>query len=74
MQNNYWTQFAANYDCNAYGTGDYNNDICATTSTNGGLSNTGEAFIPALAGGILLIVIAAAVLFRMLYKKRKAKV
>lgn len=74
MQNPYWIQFAASYDCNAYGVGGYNDDTCATTGTDAGLSNTGEAAIPALVGGVLLVVVAAAVLFRLVYKKRKAKV
>lgn len=73
MQNSYWTKFAVNYDCNAYGSGEYNNTTCSTASTSGGgLSNTGEAFVPALAGGVLLITVAAAVLVRLVYKKRKS--
>ena len=73
MESN-WTLFAANYDCSAYGAGDYNSDACATTGTDAGLSDTGVAVLPALAGGVLLVAIAAAVLFRLVYKKRKAKV
>ena len=53
--------FAANYDCNAYGAGTYNNDDCATT-TGGGGNNGGGTTNPddGLAGtGFDVIMLAA---------------
>ena len=66
----YWTQFAANYDCSAYGVGDYNSDACATTGTSGSLSDTGTAVLPALIGGVLLVAVAVAILIRLVIKKK----
>jgi hypothetical protein len=66
----YLKQFAADYDCNAYGSGDYNNSTCATSS-GGGLSDTGTNVMPALVGGVLLVTIALAIIVRMIVKKKR---
>ncbi len=68
----HWTLFAANYDCSAYGAGDYNSDTCATTGTDGNLSNTGTAVLPALVGGVLLVAVAIAILVRLIIKKKRS--
>lgn len=66
----YLKQFAADYDCSAYGSGDYNNSTC-TTGNGGGLSDTGTNVLPALGGGVLLVVIAVAIIVRMVIKKKR---
>lgn len=66
----YFKQFAADYDCTAYGSGDYNNSTCAT-GTSGGLSDTGTNTIPVLVGGVLLVAVAIAILVRLVIKKKR---
>lgn len=61
--------FAETYNCGTYGTANYNENQCATTSTGSVLSNTGTDVAVGIGIGIVLIVIAAVVLL----KNRKNK-
>lgn len=68
--------FAANYDCNAYGSGIYNNDDCSTVATTepvntGFLSNTGYNIIIPVALAIALIIAAAILFFKKAMRRRK---
>lgn len=77
------TLFAANYDCNAYGAGSYNNAECATTSTgdggspaenpSGGLADTGYNIIIPVALGLALIIAGAILLVKKLLRKKRAQ-
>ncbi len=66
----YFNQFAANYDCSAYGIGSYNSASCTTSTDNGGLLPTGENMAIGLGGGALLVVVAVVLLIKTLRKKR----
>ena len=66
----YLHQLAASYDCNAYGSGDYNSTSCTTAATGSeGLVPTGTDVMVGVTGGILLIVTALAILFKTRSKK-----
>lgn len=72
------TQTASTYNCGAYGVGDYNaNEACLTTEDGsaqpptGQLSETGMAVVTGIVGGILLIVVAIAVLVTTRRKRSK---
>lgn len=74
---NLFVNFAATYNCGAYGTGTYNESSCKTTTgttggttSDGGLADTGMSVYLPLAGGIILIAIAAILLVRTLRRKR----
>lgn len=64
-------QFAATYNCNAYGSGTYNEaGECVTTDGSGNLVNTGTE-VYAYAGAGLALVVVGVVLFVKLFKKKK---
>jgi len=72
------THFAADYDCNAYGQGTYNNNACATQTTDGGttapsggLADTGYDVIIPIALGLALII-AGGILLAKRLKRRVA--
>lgn len=75
--NIFYKQFAADYNCAAYGAGDYNsNESCETLTngnTNGGLADTGTNVIVGVTGGVLLIAVAAVLLFTGRRKKNATK-
>lgn len=72
--------FAVTYNCGAYGASTYNNDEACTdttatntgtTTTEGGtLLDTGQPYIIPLVAGILLIVMALALIAMKARKKR----
>lgn len=67
--------FAANYDCNAYGAGTYNNDTCSTASATGSntgiLPDTGYNIIIPVAFALALIIAAAILFFKKAMRRRK---
>ena len=69
----YSNQFAANYDCNAYGAGNYDAATCTTSSDSGGLLPTGDNMAVGLVGGILLIVIAVVLFITTRRSKKVSK-
>lgn len=73
-----YTVFAATYDCNAYGAGPFGDGTDCISSTETGassnpLADTGSPYFIALAGGIMLIVVASAVFITLAIRNRKAK-
>lgn len=63
----------AQYDCGAYGANTYNNgQVCAATTINGGLANTGLDVMVPLGTGLVIIVAAVVLLARAL-RTRKQK-
>lgn len=68
-----YKQFAATYDCGAYGAGTYDSDQTCTTSTeSGNLAGTGTDVVIGIAGGALLIIIAVVVIIRTRKNAKKA--
>jgi hypothetical protein len=69
------THFAANYDCDAYGSGTYNNDNCATvadTSDNGGpLAGTGFDVIMLIALALALIFAGLVLLMKKILRREQ---
>lgn len=75
------TTFAANYDCNTYGAGTYNETNCGTTTdpstdtpTNpigGGLADTGYNIIIPVALGLALIIAGIILLVKRLARRKK---
>jgi LPXTG-motif cell wall-anchored protein len=75
-----YTLFAATYNCGSYGAGSYNTNgnTCTTgtssapgsSSGSGGLANTGQSILFPIAGGILLIAVAIALLIHTVRRKK----
>jgi hypothetical protein len=69
------TNFAANYDCNAYGAGTYNNTDCVTGanggSVPGGLADTGYNIIIPAALGLALILAASILLIKRAARRKR---
>lgn len=68
--------FAATYNCDAYGAGDYSgNENCTTatdgssTTSSGGLANTGFDIALGIGAGLALMVVAAIIVMRLKAKK-----
>ena len=67
----FYKNFAADYNCAAYGAGAYDsNQSCATITGSGSLADTGTNVTIGITGGILLVVVAIAMLVAT---RRKAK-
>lgn len=72
------TLFAANYDCNTYGSGTYNNTNCSTggespaPNPNGGLADTGYNIIIPVALGLALIIAGIILAVKRLARKKRA--
>lgn len=65
--------FAADYDCNTYGSGKYDTTHCASTSAVGA-PDTGVMGVigsPYLIGGVLLVAIAVVLAVRQLRAKKQ---
>ena len=57
----FYKQFAAEYNCAAYGAGNYNsNESCQTLTNGGSLADTGTNVAIGVTGGVLLIAIGLA--------------
>ena len=57
----FYKQFAADYNCAAYGAGNYNsNESCQTLTNSGNLADTGTNVAVGVTGGVLLIAIGLA--------------
>ncbi len=72
----FYKNFAADYNCAAYGAGDYNSsESCASlTGTSGGtLADTGTNIVVGITGGVLLIAVAAVLLITTRRKKNATK-
>ncbi len=70
----FYKNFAADYNCAAYGAGSYNsNQSCESLTNSGALADTGTNVVVGLTGGVLLIVVAAVLLFTTRRKKNTAK-
>lgn len=70
----FYNQFAAEYNCAAYGAGAYNSEQSCATITNGGtLADTGTNMTIGLTGGILLVVVSIALLVATRRKKSTTK-
>ena len=76
FETNILTLFAADYGCNAYGQGTYNNNACATQAANGGttapaggLADTGYDVIIPIALGLALIIAGGILLVKRLKRK-----
>ena len=70
----FYTHFAADYNCAAYGAGSYNsNESCQTLTEGGALADTGTNIVIGVTGGVLLIAIAAVILFTTRRKKNATK-
>ena len=66
----FYTKFAAEYNCGAYGAGTYDSQqVCGTDS--GSLANTGTNVVVGITGGVLLIAVAIVILFTTRRKKNK---
>lgn len=75
---NTFTIFAADYDCNAYGAGTYNNTDCVTgtpgTSNPGGsLSDTGYNIILPVALALALILAAIILLVKRMRRHKQSQ-
>jgi len=69
----FYTKFAADYNCAAYGAGDYNsNQSCESLTNSGALADTGTNIAVGLTGGVLLIAIAAVILIKSRRKAAKS--
>ncbi len=65
---------AAEYNCAAYGAGDYNSDQNCETLVGGGLlPDTGTSVIVGITGGVLLIAVAVALFVSTKRKAAKSK-
>lgn len=69
---------AANYDCDAYGAGIYNNESCATgqqpapqPTPNDGLADTGMNVIIVAALGAALVIAGAILIAKKLLRRQK---
>ena len=70
----FYKNFAADYNCAAYGAGDYNtNQSCESLTNSGALADTGTNVVVGVTGGVLLIAVAAVLLFTTRRKKNAAK-
>jgi len=74
FETNILTLFAADYDCNAYGQGTYNNNACATQTADsgaptGGLADTGYDIIIPIALGLALIIAGGILLVKKLRRR-----
>ncbi len=70
----FYTNFAADYNCAAYGAGSYNsNQSCESLTNSGALADTGTSVVVGVTGGVLLVAIAAVMLFTLRHKKKNAK-
>ena len=57
----FYKQFAADYNCAAYGAGNYNsNESCQTLTNGGSLADTGTNVAIGVTGGVLLIAVGLA--------------
>ncbi|HEX6415959.1 MAG TPA: LPXTG cell wall anchor domain-containing protein [Candidatus Saccharimonadales bacterium] len=70
------THFAADYDCNAYSQGTFNNNACATqsadggsTAPSGGLADTGYDVIIPVALGLALVIAGGILLVKRMKRK-----
>ena len=71
--NAFYKNFAAEYNCAAYGAGSYNsNEACETTTDGGALADTGTNVAVGITGGVLLIAVAAVILITSRRKAKKA--
>ncbi len=71
--NVFYKQFAAEYNCAAYGSGSYNsNENCQTTTDGGALADTGTSVAVGITGGVLLIAVAVVILVKSRRKANKA--
>ena len=69
----FYTKFAADYNCAAYGAGGYNsNQSCESLTNSGALADTGTNIAVGLTGGVLLIAIAAVILIKSRRKAAKS--
>lgn len=67
------THFAADFDCNAYGSGTYDNSTCATAEPVGA-PDTGVMGViqnPFMIGGVLLVIVAVVLAIRTLRRPKK---
>lgn len=67
----FYTKFAADYNCGAYGAGAYDSRQACATTDSGSLADTGTNVIVGITGGSLLIIVAVAILFTTRRKKNK---
>lgn len=66
-------QFGAEYNCGAYGIGQYDsNQACQTATESGSLADTGTNMAVGLTGGILLVLIAAVLIIKTRRSASKA--
>jgi len=69
----FYKQFAAEYNCAAYGTGTFNsNESCQTLTNGGSLADTGTNVAIGISGGVLLIAVAVAILIKTRRKASKS--
>lgn len=61
--------FAAEYNCGAYGEGDYNSSVTCETLTGGSLSDTGVNVYVGVVGGLVIMAVAVFLIFRKAKKK-----
>ena len=78
MNDTFLIFLASTYNCQSYGAGTYGSQAsCTATSgggsstSEGGLANTGEAVYIPLIAGVLLIVLAIALLIATLRRRNK---
>ncbi len=69
----FYKQFAADYNCAAYGAGSYNsNESCQTLTDGGSLADTGTNVAVGISGGVLLIAVAVVILVKSRRKVAKS--
>lgn len=68
----FYKKFAAEYNCAAYGAGNYNSSESCATLTGNSLANTGTDVTIGIAGGALLIVIGLATFASLILSRRKS--
>ena len=69
----FYTNFAADYNCAAYGAGSYNsNESCQTLTNGGSLADTGTNVTIGITGGVLLIAVAVVILVKSRRKTSKS--
>ena len=70
--NAFYKNFAAEYNCAAYGAGSYNsNEACETTTDGGALADTGMNVAVGITGGVLLVAVGLASLILLRRKNVK---
>lgn len=65
----YLQLFGDTYNCGTYGSGNYNENECATLVDGGPLSDTGTSVVVGVGSGIVLVAVAVYLILRNRKKK-----